>query len=50
MEVILRMVAEEVPLFPLMYGSAIFVHSWRVRNLQPDPLGRPAFHKLSLDT
>ena len=45
---ILDRVASEVPFLPLMYGSIIYVHSWRVRNFQPTALGLTAFHRLSL--
>ncbi len=45
---IYRMVREETPLVPLIYGSNIYVHGWRVRNLQPSPLGIPDFSILEL--
>ena len=47
-ESILRLVAEEVPLLPLVTGALGYVHSFSVRNFQPDPLGIPEFDKLDL--
>jgi ABC-type transport system substrate-binding protein len=38
-EAILERLRREVPLLPLMHGAAIFVHSFRVRNFVPSPLG-----------
>lgn len=38
---VLRLIAEEVPLVPLMYGPTVVVHSWRVQNFEPSPLGLP---------
>jgi cationic peptide transport system substrate-binding protein len=38
---VLRLVADEVPLLPLMYGPTVVVHSWRVQNFEPSPLGLP---------
>ncbi len=45
---IYRLVREGTPLVPLTYGSNIYVHAWRVRNLQPSPLGIPDFATLEL--
>lgn len=47
-EELLRRVSEEAPLVPLVTGSLAYVHSFSVRNFQPDPLGIPAFDKLDL--
>jgi ABC-type transport system substrate-binding protein len=47
-EAALRLVAEEMPLLPLITGSLAYVHSFSVRNFQPDPLGIPEFDKLDL--
>jgi peptide/nickel transport system substrate-binding protein len=45
---ILRRIGEEVPLIPLIYGATICVHSWRVKNFTPNPLGKPNFAELGL--
>jgi cationic peptide transport system substrate-binding protein len=45
---ILQLVADEMPLLPLVTGALAYVHSFGVRNFQPDPLGIPAFDKLDL--
>ncbi len=45
---LLDRVREEMPLYPLMYGSTIYVHSWRLRGFEPPPLGIPSFHRLRL--
>ncbi len=45
---IYKMVRDETPLVPLTYGSNIYVHAWRVRNLEPSPLGIPDFAALEL--
>ncbi len=47
-EALLRLVAEEMPLLPLITGALAYVHSFSVRNFQPDPLGVPDFAKLDL--
>ena len=47
-EELLRLVAEEVPLLPLVTGSLAYVHSFSVRNFLPDPLGIPEFATLDL--
>ena len=38
---ILKRVAEEVPLIPIMHGSTIAVTSWRVKNFTPVSIGFP---------
>ena len=38
---VLRLVADEMPLLPLMYGPTVVVHSWRMKNFEPSPLGLP---------
>lgn len=43
---ILGLVAEEVPLLPLMYGPTIFVHSRRVANFKPRGFGIPNLAEL----
>lgn len=45
---ILQLARDEVPAFPLMYGAISFVHSWRVKNFEPPPLGIPHFSELEL--
>lgn len=44
----LELVAEEVPLVPLMTGSFAYVHSYRVAGFEPTPLGIPYFSSLEL--
>ncbi|MDX1631186.1 MAG: ABC transporter substrate-binding protein [Thermoanaerobaculia bacterium] len=36
---ILEILSEEVPFLPVMYGAAVYVHSFRVRSFTPSPLG-----------
>jgi ABC-type transport system substrate-binding protein len=38
---LLRRVADEVPLLPLLYGATIYAHSTRVKNIAPNPFGMP---------
>jgi ABC-type transport system substrate-binding protein len=45
---LLKRIADEVPLFPLMYGPTIYAHSWKVKNFTPAPLGIPSFAELDL--
>jgi ABC-type transport system substrate-binding protein len=45
---LLRRIADEVPLLPLMYGPTIYAHSWRVKNFTAAPLGIPSFAELDL--
>lgn len=45
---LLAAVADEVPLLPLVTGSVVYVHSFQVRNFEPDPLGIPDFSRLDL--
>jgi len=45
---LLRRIADEVPLLPLMYGPTIYAHSWRVKNFVAAPLGIPTFAELDL--
>jgi len=45
---LLRRIADEVPLLPLMYGPTIYAHSWKVKNFTPAPLGIPDFAELDL--
>ena len=45
---VLGIIAEEVPLVPLMTGSVISVHSYRVKGFEPTPLGIPYFSQLEL--
>ena len=47
-EQLLQLVAEEMPLLPLVTGSIAYVHSFSVRNFQPEPLGIPEFETLDL--
>jgi ABC-type transport system substrate-binding protein len=45
---LLQIAADDVPAFPLMYGSITFVHSWNVRNFTPPLLGIPDFASLEM--
>ncbi|MGH3802625.1 MAG: hypothetical protein ACRDTD_21365, partial [Pseudonocardiaceae bacterium] len=45
---LLKRIADEVPLFPLMYGPTIYAHSWKVKNFTAAPLGIPSFAELDL--
>ena len=45
---LLKRIADEVPLIPLMYGPTIYAHSWKVKNFTVAPLGIPAFAELDL--
>lgn len=45
---LLKRVAEEAPLFPLLYGATIYAHTWKLKNLAPSPLGKPYFAELDL--
>ncbi|MDH3254207.1 MAG: ABC transporter substrate-binding protein [Acidobacteriota bacterium] len=47
---LLRLAGDELPVFPLMYGSIAFVHSWNVRNFTPPLLGIPDFSTLELSS
>ena len=49
-ERLLRWVADKAPLMPLVTGSVAYVHSFNVRNFEPDPLGIPEFQNLDLKT
>ena len=40
---LLRDVAEEVPIFPLLYGPATAVHAWRLEGFTLSPIGHPSF-------
>ena len=44
---LLRDVAEQVPLVPLLYGPATAVHSWRIDGFSLSPIGHPSFAELS---
>jgi ABC-type transport system substrate-binding protein len=45
---LLKRIADEVPLFPLLYGATIYAHAWNLKNLVPSPLGKPSFVDLDL--
>jgi ABC-type transport system substrate-binding protein len=45
---LLKRIADEVPLVPLMYGPTIYAHSWKVKNFTAAPLGIPSFWELDL--
>jgi|CXWL01.1.fsa_nt_gi ABC-type oligopeptide transport system substrate-binding subunit len=48
LEAALRVVAHEVPLLPLMYGSTLVVHSAQVRGCKLDSMGFPSFAEVRL--
>lgn len=48
-DVVLGRVAEEVPVVPLMYGSTVVVHAWRVRNVELSMYGTVDFADVELD-
>ena len=41
-----RRVAEEMPVFPLLYGSATTVHTWRLQGFELSPIGHPRFAEM----
>lgn len=45
---VLKLVSEEMPLLPLMYGPTIYVYSPRVSGFKPSPLGIPRFAEIAL--
>jgi len=45
---LLKRIADEVPLLPLVYGPTIYAHSWNVKNFTAAPLGIPSFAELDL--
>jgi ABC-type transport system substrate-binding protein len=46
---VMRLISDEVPLLPLMYGPTVVVHSWRVKNFEPSPLGLPNLASVDLE-
>lgn len=46
---VLRLVGEEAPLLPIMYGPTVVVHAWRVKNVEVSPVGVPNFAAFDLD-
>ena len=45
---VLSIVADEIPMVPIMTGSMVSVHSYRVGGFEPTPWGIPDFSKLEL--
>lgn len=43
-----RMLGEEVPLLPLMYGPTVVVHSWRLKNYPSSFFAQPFFSTMDL--
>ncbi len=43
---LLRDVAEQAPLVPLLYGPATAVHSWRLEGFTLSPIGHPSFAEM----
>jgi ABC-type transport system substrate-binding protein len=48
-QAILRRVAEQVPLLPLMYGPSIAVTSWQLAGFTPSVIGHPRFGEMDLE-
>ncbi|HET7746748.1 MAG TPA: ABC transporter substrate-binding protein [Vicinamibacteria bacterium] len=46
---VLNLVAEDVPLVPIMYGPTVVVSAWRVKNVEVTPMGVPNFAKFDLE-
>ena len=47
--VMLDLIRDEVPLVPLMYGSTVVVHAWKVRDVRVGTTGMVAFAGVELD-
>ncbi len=45
---LLRDVAQQVPIFPLLYGPATAVHAWRLEGFTLSPIGHPSFGAMRL--
>ena len=45
---LLRDVAQQVSVFPLLYGPATAVHSWRLEGFTLSPIGHPSFAEMGL--
>ncbi len=43
---LLRDVGQQVPVFPLLYGPATAVHSWRLGGFTLSPIGDPSFAEM----
>lgn len=48
LERVLKLVDQEAPLVPLMYGSTVVLSSWRVSNVQVSRMGFPDFSHFQL--
>ena len=46
---VLRLLVEQVPLLPLMYGPTVAVCSWKVKGLEITPLGVPVLAEADID-
>jgi ABC-type transport system substrate-binding protein len=46
---VLQIVAQEVPLLPLMYGPTVVVSAWRVKNVDVSPIGVPHFEHFDIE-
>lgn len=46
---ILKVLSDEAPLVPLMYGPTVVVHAWRVKNVDVSPMGVPRFARFALE-
>lgn len=44
---LLRDVAEQVPILPLLYGPATAVNAWRLEGFSLSPIGHPSFAEMS---
>lgn len=47
---ILRLVAQEVPVFPLLYGPTTAVHTWRLEGFRLNAFGHPRFASMNLQS
>jgi ABC-type transport system substrate-binding protein len=46
---VLKLLGDQAPLMPLMYGPSVAVSSWKVKNLEISPLGIPLFGDADLE-
>ena len=48
-DAILKILNDEAPLVPLMYGPTVVITSWKVKSLEVSPMGVPSFATADLD-
>jgi ABC-type transport system substrate-binding protein len=46
---VLKLIVDEMPLLPLMYGPTVALSSWKIMNLEITPLGIPVFGAADLN-